>query len=263
MTDTQPAGVDLARAALAVARAAAKTRPTQPQKKTTRTRRTARTGGRDPLALGSAITGMMAERGWEPPETGGSILDQWPLIAPELAEKVAAVRFEHDTGTLHLLPMSYAYATQLRLHQTSILRRIHDKAGDRSVRALRILPPGTTAARPAESIEEKPAAPAVEAPVKTRETAHPGYRATLDAVYAHRPDRTPTDPYLAEALARQETALRANRQPEHEHRDAEWELDRITAAQVDRSEAVRRAAIARARQEKAGGTVPRRTFDVA
>lgn len=263
MSDTQPAGVDLARAALAAARAAAKERPTQPQKKTARTRRVARTGGRDPLALGSAITGMMTERGWEPPEAGGSILDQWPTIAPELADKVTAVRFEHDTGTLHLRPMSDAYATQLRMFRAQILRRIHDKTGSRSVRDLRVLPPGAAVDNDPEPVADQPTIPASEEPVRTRGTASPGYRATLEAALAHRPERQPTDPYVLEALQRQEAALRANRQDEEEHRDGMWEIDRLTTSQPDPAEEIRRAAIARARSERAGRDVPRRLFGAA
>lgn len=266
MTDTAPAsGVDLARAALAAARANAKNVPAQPQRKKPTGRRTARTGGRDPMGLASAINAMMTERGWEAPEPGGSILDQWPTIAPELAGKVAAERFEHDTGILHLRPTSPAYATQLRLFQAQTLRRIQEKTGSRAVRGLRILAPGTTpnATGAHTAGQDQPTAAAPEAPVRTREMASPGYRATLEAALTHRPDKQPTNPYVAEALERQEAALRANRQPEAEHRDAQWELDRLATLEVDRSEAVRRAALAYKRQDKTGGQMPRRAFDVA
>ena len=215
------------------------------------------------MGLGAAITAMMTERDWQPPETGGSILDQWPSIAPELADKVAAVRFEHDTGILHLRPVSPAYATQLRMFRPQILRRIHDKTGDQSVRDLRILPPGAPGGSDPEPAGEKTPAPAADAPVKTRETAHPGYRATLEAARAHRLERQPTSPYIAEALTRQEHALRTNRQPETEHADAVWEIDRLTSNQPDPADTIRRAAIARARHEKAGGDVPRRLFGAA
>jgi predicted nucleic acid-binding Zn ribbon protein len=266
VTDTQPAsGVDLARAALAAAKAAAKDRPTQPQKKTTRTRRVARTGGRDPLALGSAITGMMTERGWEPPEAGGSILDQWPSIAPELADKVAAVRYEHDTGILHLRPASPAYATQLRMFRTALVRRIHETTGNRAVRDLKILAPGGAGTAAPDPAEPNPA-PAAEAPVRTRETASPGYRDTLAVALEHKPDRPPVNPYVEQAMRRQEAALRAGRQPESEHREAVWaEADAAEAAGPEPGslEASLRAAIAYKRREQAGLTQPRRAFDVA
>lgn len=262
----QPSGIDLARAALAAARASAKTRPAQPQRKTrSASRSTTRRAG-DPMGLGAAINRMMAERGWEPPEQGGSILDHWPTVAPELADKVAAVRFEHGTGILHLRPASDAYATQLRMFQRQILSRIAEKSGGRSVRALRILPPGPAPTDCHDGPEPAPPAPALEAPVHTRETASPGYRAAIDAAFTHRPERPPTDPYLAAAMARQEAALRANRQPESEHREAVW-AQADTEAQAGPAAgsmaASEHAARAFKRRDQAGLNLPRRVFGTA
>jgi hypothetical protein len=258
MTNPQPtgSGIDLARAALAAARASAKTRPAQPHKKTRARRSVSSRRAGDPMGLGAAIDRMMTERGWEPPEQGGSILDQWPAIAPELVDKVAAVNFEHDTGTLHLRPVSPAYATQLRLHQTQVLARVQQAPGGRSVRALKILPVG--AAPAAATVPEEPAPRlAAPGPVRTRETASVGYRKALTAALEHRPETRHTDPYLEQAMRRQEAALRANRQPE-----PVTEMNERSAHQVDRSDAVRRAALARKRQEQTG-TQPDRTADVA
>ncbi|MFE6412634.1 DciA family protein [Streptomyces sp. NPDC057837] len=263
MADTPSAsGADLARQALAAYKATAKNTPTQAPRKTRRTMRGHRGEGRDPQGLGDVLGKLTAEQGWEASIGGGNLIDQWATIAPtELAATVQPVAYDPERGILEVRPSSPAYATQIRLFQQQLAKHLNGKLGRPAVRTIRVLAPGTqpTTATADPTEPEQPA----HGPVKTRETASAGYRATLDAVLAHRPDRTPTDPYLAEALARQETALRSNRQPEHEHRDAEWELDRLTADQVDRSEAVRRAAIARARQERAGGTMPRRAFDVA
>ncbi|MFG2970877.1 DciA family protein [Streptomyces sp. NPDC048288] len=250
---SQPSsGIDLARAALAAARASAKNRPAQPQRKNRASGRTAARRVGDPMGLGAAINRLMTDRGWQPPEDGGSILDQWPTIAPELAAKVAAVRFEHDTGILHLRPVSPAYATQLRLHQQQVLARVQGTAAGRSVRSLRILPVGA-APEPATAPETPTGRVAEETSVKTREAASAGYRATLEAALTHRPEPATADPYLAAAIRRQEAALRAHRQPESEHRDAVWEADRLAAQQANAAEASRRAAIARARHERAAG----------
>ncbi|MFD8899876.1 DciA family protein [Streptomyces ardesiacus] len=259
----QPSGIDLARAALAAARADAKTRPTQPDRKQRRRERPSTRSYGDPMGLGAAITRMMTERDWQPPEPGGSILDQWPAIASELADKVAAVRFEHDTGTLHLRPVSPAYGTQLRMFRPQILRRIHDKTGDSSVKDLRILPPGISSGTDSDDSAEPVPEPTAVGPVKTRDTAHPGYRATLALALEHRGQHQRVDLYEEQARARQEAALRAGRQPEGEHREAVWETDRLESARVDQAEAVRQAAIARARRERAGGTEPRRLFGAA
>lgn len=258
----QPSGIDLARAALAAARAAAKTRPTQPQRKKRPTTGTSTRRPGDPMGLGAAITRMMTERDWRPPETGGSIIDHWPTIAPELADKVAAVRYEHDAGVLHLRPATDAYGTQLRLHQTQILARIQQAPSGKSVHSLKILPTGAVTPTHTEAVPE-PEKPREPAPVRTRETASPGYREALAAALDHRPGPPPINPYIEEARQRQIAALRANRQPEAEHRDAVWEVDRLKAAQARDDDASRRAAIARARHERTGGATPRRALDVA
>jgi hypothetical protein len=257
----QPSGIDLARAALAAARASAKTRPVQPQKKTrSRARATDRRQG-DPMAFGAAITGMMAARGWEPPEPGGSILDQWPTIAPELADKVAAVRFEHDTGTLHLRPATHTYATQLRLYQTQILAKVQQAPSGATVRSLKVLPAGTVTTA-AETISE-PQAPKEPAPVRTRETASPGFQEVLGLALENRPAAPLADPYIEEARQRQIAALRANRQPETEHREAAWAQAEAPSQPAPGSveESLARAR-AYARQTRAG-RAPRRAFDVA
>ncbi|WP_158102454.1 DciA family protein [Streptomyces africanus] len=264
MSTPSASGADLARQALAAARASAKNTPAQAPRKTRRTMRVHRGEHGDPQGLGAVLGKLTETQGWDTGLDGGNLIDQWAAIAPtELATTVQPVGYDPERGILELRPSSPAYATQIRLFQQQLAKHLNGKLGRPAVRTIRVLAPGAqpTTAAAADTTEPEQPSPG---PVKTRETAHPGYRATLDAVYAHRPDRTPADPYIAEALARQETALRANRQPETEHRDAEWELDRLTAEQVDRDEAVRRAALARKRQEQAGGgQAPRRAFDVA
>lgn len=261
----QPSGIDLARAALAAARASAKTRPTQPQKKT-RARRTSSRRPGDPMGLGAAITGMMTDRGWEPPEQNGSIIDQWPTIAPELADKVHAVRYEHDTGTLHLRPLSPTYATQLRLYQTQILAKVQQAPSGASVRALRILPVGAAPEPAAAAPAEPDPKPEPQGPVKTRETASVGYQQARALVLEHRPAPPPINPYVEEARQRQIAALRANRQPQTEDREAHWaqaDAEQTAGPRPGSSEASRQAAIAYKRQDQAGTTVPRRLFGAA
>jgi len=264
MTDTQPSGVDLARAALAAARAAAKSRPVQPERKKTRSSRASIRRAGDPMGLGSAITRMMTERGWEPPEAGGSILDQWPTIAPELAEKVAAVRFEHDTGTLHLRPATHTYATQLRLYQAQILAKVQASPSGATVRSLKILPAGAAAPTPVGA-PSKPEAPREPAPIRTRDTASPGYQQARTLALENRPAPPTANPYIEEARQRQIAALRANRPAESEHREAVWEQldaeEKAGPAPGSVEESLARAR-AYARQE-AAGRAPRRAFDVA
>ncbi|MFR9794189.1 DciA family protein [Streptomyces sp. MB22_4] len=262
MTEPQPSGVDLARAALVAARAAAKTRPTQPQQKRRTTQRaSSRQRLGDPMSFGAAINRLMTERGWEPPEQG-SILDQWPTIAPELDGKVTAVRYEHDTGTLHLQPVSPAYATQLRLHQTQVLARVQQAPAGRSVRTLRILPAGAAPVTSAAQQEDTGGRPAEAGPVRTRDTAPAGYRTALTAALEHRPEPQRVDPYIERAMRRQEAALRANRPHEDDREVLPLQQERGVPAPGSMA-ASERAAIARKRQEQAGLAAPRRLSGAA
>ncbi|MGW4270783.1 DciA family protein [Streptomyces seoulensis] len=260
MTSTPSvSGADLARQALAAARANAKTRPA-PGPKSRRATRTTRGTYGDPQGLGGVLQRLTAEQGWEDNLGGGNLIDQWTTIAPtELATTVQPVSYDADRGVLEVRPSSPAYATQIRLFQHQLVQHLNRQLGRPAVRAIRVLSAGHVS-----TDTDMPAPrPEPEEPVKTRETASAGYQAALDAALTHRPDRTPANPYIAEAIARQEVALRANRQAEDEHRDAVWEIDRLTTAHIDQAETVRRAAIARARHERVGGDTPRRLLGAA
>jgi len=261
MTITPSAsGADLARQALAAARANARNTPTQTAKKRRPTMRVHRGEGRDPQGLDGILQRLTTEQGWDAGIGGGNVIDQWPTLCPQYGGLVQPVHYDEDHGRLDLRPSTHAYAAQLRILGGQLAKQINDKMGRPVVRSIRVLPVGRvdTPQAPATG-PERPA----DAPVKTRETASAGYRATLEAALTHRPDRQPTNPYIAEALTRQEHALRANRQPETEHADAVWEIDRLTSSQPDPADTIRRAALARARHEKAGGDVPRRLFGAA
>jgi hypothetical protein len=256
-------GADLARQALAAARAAAKTAPPAGRKqRTTRPSRAARGGGRDPLGLGNVLQRLSAEQGWETGIDGGNIIDQWQTLCPTaLVHLLTPTGYDPDRRLLTLRPAHPAAAAQARMIQHQLAQHLNQQLGRPAVQTIRVLPPGAGADRPAP-VDTNPTQVVPEAPVRTRETASPGYRAALEASHANRRDHQPTDPYVLEAIQRQEAALRANRQAETEHRDAEWELDRLTRQQANRDEAVRRAAIARARDERAGRE-PRRVFGAA
>ena len=266
MSDTPPAGADLARQALAAARAAAKTRPIGPEKKTRRVTRPTRGTGRDPQGLGAILEHLTIEQGWTDSVTGGNLIDQWPTIAPtELATTVQPVAYDPDRGLLTLRPSTPAHATQIRLFQQQLAKHLNTALGRTAVRTIRVLPPGAVTPAANTSPAPQPVRPA-DTLVKTRETAHPGYRETLEAALTHRLVRELADPYTVEAIARQDRALRARRLPDDQHTEYLAELDRLErqAGPAPGSvEASRRAAIERKRREAAGLTEPRRAFEVA
>lgn len=262
MAEQTTSGADLARQALAAARAAAKTSPAPVRKTGARVKRHQRGAGREPIAFGALLDKVSAEQGWPKALEGGSVLGRWAELCPQFADTVQPAGYDPERGVLELRPSSHAIASGLRLMGGQLAKQINDKMGSTVVRAIRVLSVGTVTARGQETPDGSSATAAPQAPVHTREAASPGYRQAFEAHQAAKPGVAPTSPYVAEAIDRQNRVLadRRNREPETAFADAVAELERLTAPAVDRSEAVRRAAIARKRLEQAGGQLPRRAF---
>lgn len=208
---TAPSGVDLARVALQAAKATARKRGEQPgagKPRRVRTGRAVRGDGREPVGLAAAFQQLVTERAWEVPAACGTVLQQWPAIAPDLAPHVKAVGFDADQGRLNLLPDSPAYATQLRM-STARLIAMANKATDReAVRSIRVLPPGTHTSAPAADVPPKQAGP-----VRTREEASGGYRQALAAHHAAKPKQGDwLTPAVRAAIERQDQVLRERRE---------------------------------------------------
>lgn len=256
-------GVDLARVALRAAMANSKNQPMKNARRVT-TRRTDRSPGRDPVAFASAIQQMVTERAWKTPVAGGSVLDQWPHIAPDLVGKVFPERFDPYTKTLHLRPVSDAYGTQLRIHQTRIIATINKHLGDDNlVQALRVLPVGASAHQSPAANEPAPA-PRTPQPSPGREPdalprqRHPGYLAALAAAREHRPERQ-MNPHLARTIASQNEALCRNRESEAAFSEAVHQEQQAQARQRNADghrslEASIHAARRRKRADEAHGT---------
>jgi hypothetical protein len=263
MSTPQFSGADLARMALANARAAAPKSSAAGPARTKPKRTVRRSDSRDPISLAAAITNLGADLPLEAGLAGGNVIDQWPTLCPQYKGCVEPVAYDEHRGRLDLRPATHAYAAQLRLLGGQLAKQINDKLGKPIVRSIRVLPVGNLNGTPmrtaAVTREEQ------TGPVKTRDTASPGYRQVLALARAHKPDRQPTNPYVREAIAAHEAALRAKRQPESEHRDAYWaeeEASRQAGPAPGSMEASERAALARKRREDAG-LEPRRAFDVA
>ncbi|MFF8910559.1 DciA family protein [Streptomyces olivaceoviridis] len=260
-------GADLARQALARARAAAKTAPPTKSRAPKRTRQQPG-AGRDPQALSGILGTLAAEEGWKDSLGGGSILDRWTELCPTAyADTTRPTGFDSDTGTLTVKTASHTVAAHLRLMERQLVGYINGKVGRTLVRRVRVGIGGDSPqSADATGAATAPSEPEPEGPVKTRETASAGYQTTLEAALTHRRPHQPTDPYTLEAIARQEAAARANRLPETEHTEGQWaqaEAERKAGPRPGSLEASIAAAIARKRQEAAGLTEPRRAFDVA
>jgi predicted nucleic acid-binding Zn ribbon protein len=263
MSTSELSGVDLARVALQAAKHAAKNRPADAAggRASTRRRRgrAVRGDGRDPVGLGAAVTGLMADRAWEVPAAGGSVIDRWPDLAPELVGKVAPVRFDAETGRLDLLPVSAAFATQMRLFGAQLVERINAKTGNQAVRSIRVLPPGTASGRTLAGAVDGPQLPAgqdvarqPEVPVKTRDNASPGYHPARAAYEATKKAPRRVDSGVQAAVARQDRCLRTKREPAAAFRGGQAAIEDVQTKAAT-AEDSRRRALRRARTERAGG----------
>lgn len=136
-------GVDLARAALAEARVAARERGQAPRTSGTRGRaaRPFRPGGsRDPSLFGAAIEALVTDRGWEVPKAVSGVLDRWAEI---VGEDIAAHAepLSYADGVLVVQAASTAWATQLRLLAGEIVRRLNTELGHNSVLRIEVKAP--------------------------------------------------------------------------------------------------------------------------
>ena len=257
MTQQPASGADLARLAFQAARAAAKTRPTtQPKLRTAKPIRGER---REPAGLGNVLGNLTAELGWQAGVQGGDLLTQWPDLCPQYVGRVEPVHYDPRAGRLDLRPSSPAYATQLRLLGGQLCKQINDKMGQDLVRSIRVLPVGAlsneeSSSRPAPAT---PAAAFDPGPVKTRDTASDGYKATIAAVRRAAP-RT-VDPRVLEAIARQDQD--AAREPETAFAATVAAMQDLAPAVVSDSERARLAAVER--KYGAGDQTVRTAFGAA
>ncbi|WP_428835465.1 DciA family protein [Saccharopolyspora thermophila] len=140
-------GPDLARAALQAAReqsaARHRTRRTKPGFAAPRRRRGwsgPRPDDRDPQPLGRLAARIATERGWVDRLSGGQVFARWAsLVGADVAEHTKPVALKD--GELTVQAQSTAWATQLRLLQRQILKRIGEDVGRDVVRRIRVQGP--------------------------------------------------------------------------------------------------------------------------
>ena len=237
MTDKTASGQDLARQALAAYKATAKTAPTSKPK--LRQIKRDRGPGREPVGLGGVLGNISTEQGWDLAREGGGIRDQWATLCPELLGHAEPVAYDAEQRRLDVRPVSPTYATHLRVHNRPLCRRINKKLGKDVVRVINVLQVGAVAGEPSSA--PGPKAPATPGPVKTRETASAGYRATLAAI--RKPETRTVDPRVLEAMQTQ--AQNAAREPETAFAATVAAMQDLAPAATDTAEQIRQAAIAR------------------
>ncbi|MFJ2629009.1 DciA family protein [Streptomyces sp. NPDC087532] len=206
-------GVDLARVVLRAAQEDARRRGAERSaQKPKRWMSPVPRDGRDPVGLGQAIVGLIADRAWETPAAGGSVLDQWPAIAGGLARHVAAMSFDGETGRLDLQPESPAYATHLKFEANSLISKANEVVRAGTVKTIRVLRPGPVGPTPAPPVgDEAKAEHPPQVRSEPRKDSPQGY---LDAIYEVRSLRSTRqpNPELGAIAERQSRDSRAREQ---------------------------------------------------
>ena len=141
---TPPA--EVARAALNRARAAAVARGIRPGQEARRRtpldppRGSPGRDGRDPRLVGDSLASLLRDRGWVQDVSVGGVIGRWrEVVGAEIADHCTPESFED--GVLLVRTDSTAWATNLRLLASQLLRRLADDVGEGVVREVSVVGP--------------------------------------------------------------------------------------------------------------------------
>jgi predicted nucleic acid-binding Zn ribbon protein len=150
-------GIDVARGALAAAKAEAKRRglgtragrrteeaagedPRRRRRADTSARSGAHPDDRDPQLLESSLDRLVADRGWETDAAVGGAMGRWPaIVGPQIAEHSTPVSFAD--GELVVAAATTAWATQLRMLAPTLVRKLAAELGEGTVEKVTVLGP--------------------------------------------------------------------------------------------------------------------------
>ncbi|MFC6085768.1 DUF721 domain-containing protein [Sphaerisporangium aureirubrum] len=132
-------GAALAREKLAQAKADAAKRGQLPRREPRR-RSSPRRDAADPQLLGRAIRELLSDRGWEQPVAVGGVFGRWKeIVGPDLAAHTKPETFAD--GEVLVVADSTAWATQLRMLASSLVRRLNEELGEGTVQRVRVRGP--------------------------------------------------------------------------------------------------------------------------
>ncbi len=148
--ESQPAsGIDLARAALAAAKADARAKGLRRSERTAlrrgdvagQRRSSAHPDDRDPQPLAQAVDRLVADRGWQTQAAVGGVMARWDsVVGADVAAHCAPESY--DETVLTVRADSTAWATQVRLLAAQLVQRLNDECGAGSVTRVMVLGPG-------------------------------------------------------------------------------------------------------------------------
>jgi len=97
-----------------------------------RPRRGGRARREDPQPLSTALDGLLTDQGWQTAVAVGSVFGRWDqLVGPDVAAHTRPERL--TDGELVVVADSSAWATQVRLLASAVLRRLNEELGHGTV----------------------------------------------------------------------------------------------------------------------------------
>ncbi|WP_225878422.1 DUF721 domain-containing protein [Spongiactinospora rosea] len=133
-------GAAMAREKLAQAKADAERRGRLPRREPRRKRAGARRDASDPQLFGAAIRDLLAYRGWEQEVAVGGVFGRWrDIVGADLAAHTKPESF--TDGEVVVSADSTAWATQVRLLATTLVKRLNEELGEGTVRRVKVQGP--------------------------------------------------------------------------------------------------------------------------
>ncbi|GAA1266225.1 UPF0232 protein [Planotetraspora silvatica] len=134
---TAAKGAAMAREKLAQAKADAVKRGQLPRSEPRRRKGGPKRDAGDPQLFGRAIRDLLADRGWEQPAAIGGVFGRWrEIVGPELAGHTTPETFAD--GEVVVAADSTAWATQVRLLASTLVRRLNEELGDGTVTRVKV-----------------------------------------------------------------------------------------------------------------------------
>jgi len=94
----------------------------------------------DPQPLAAAIGGLLSDRGWQEQAAVGSVFNNWArIVGPDLAAHTRPDGFAD--GELVIAADSTAWATQVRLLASALVRTLNSELGEGTVRRVKVRGP--------------------------------------------------------------------------------------------------------------------------
>ncbi|HEY5222669.1 MAG TPA: DciA family protein [Microbacteriaceae bacterium] len=96
--------------------------------------------GRDPHGIGNVVDALTAQLGWNSPLAQSELVASWAeLVGDETAEHSNPIGIEHGLLTVHC--ESTAWATQLRIMRSELLKHIVRRFPDAGIESIRFQGP--------------------------------------------------------------------------------------------------------------------------